>query len=107
MKIKLTLLLLVSTFIFGCAKPNPHLGKWVGDYEGQTVILEILEDGNCISKLLNSDGTIDEAFSSKWSATDEGIVFENNMTAYIHEDSLITTRNDKTVIYERVVERVE
>ncbi len=107
MKIKLTLLLLVSTFIFGCAKPNPHLGKWAGDYEGQTVIVEILENGNCISKLLNSDGTIDEAISSKWSATDEGIVFNNKATAYIHEDSLIVNINDEAVIYERVVERVE
>jgi len=99
MKNKLTLLLLISIFIFGCKESNPHLGKWLLSIDGENAVIEILEGGNWLSH--DSDGIE----TGQWFATDGGIVIDWNgqsLTAFVHEDSLVLTEEDETHTLKRV-----
>ena len=103
MKTKLTLLLLISIFIFGCKESDPHVGKWhVSHDNGITdisLVLEILESGNFI--LHNEDGVE----TGQWFAAHVGIVMTingENITAFLHEGSLLVTEEDETHTLKRV-----
>jgi hypothetical protein len=100
MKTKLTLLLLVSIFIFGCAESNPYLGKWHSYEDGEDIVIEILESGNWIHH--DPDGIE----THQWLATEGGIVLITNLdrlTACVHEDLLLVTEGrEKTYTFKRV-----
>tara|TARA_R110002050_G_scaffold242915_6_gene379259 strand:- start:118 stop:423 length:306 start_codon:yes stop_codon:yes gene_type:complete len=100
MKTKLTLILLIPIFIFGCVESNPHLGKWHVSEDGENIVIEILESGNWLFH--DSDGIE----TGQWFATDGGIVIKaadgTSMPAFVHEDSLHVNEDRRTYTYKRV-----
>lgn len=101
MRTKLTLLLLISIFIFGCTKPNPHLGKWQPvDDDGRNIVVEILEGGNWIQHFPGGKMT-----AGQWLGTEGGIVITidgYSLTAFVYEGSLLLTDEDETFTLKRV-----
>lgn len=100
MKTKLTLLLLISIFIFGCTKADPHLGKWHLSLDGEQALFELLESGNFL--IYATDGVA----TGQWFATEEGIVMNTNDgysgKAFVNGDSLFVTAEDVTFTCKRV-----
>ena len=100
MKTKLTLLLLVSIFIFGCAESNPYLGKWHLTVDGENALFELLESGNLLIHGPNGVET------GQWYATEKGIAMitndGNSGKAFVNGDSLSVTADDETFTLKRV-----
>lgn len=94
------LLILISIFIFGCTKTDPHVGKWHVSIDGEKALFELLESGNFL--IYCSDGVE----TGQWFATEEGIVINTNdgdsAKAFVNGDSLFVTSDDETFTLKRV-----
>ena len=102
MRTKLTLLILISIFIFGCTKPNPCLGKWQLSEGDRNTVIEILEGGNLVHK--HPDGKMT---TGQWLVTEGGggivmTIDGYNATAFVYEGSLLVSEDREVYTFERL-----
>ena len=96
----LLILSLITVILLACAKGNPYLGKWNGDFDGEAFALEILEEGNAVLTMGS------QVSVAKWHIEDAGgIVFEHEddiATGFLNDDTLLVSEGGDTVSFKRV-----